>query len=173
MTIDWLLKMKRKKNKKNESNIINMTFGKNSYVKDDETDFIFAWLHPIISCRLCIKYFIKWITSVDSSLAPNVHRYYILFFTLILRSFLWMYIGMGIGVISNDESDGMRLVTEIPMAFGMSFLCIFGLLLVLRIVISFFELIRLFKKDNLILYGLGVTVVYGFIGMVMLGSAMR
>jgi hypothetical protein len=73
----------------------------------------------------------------------------------------------------DDESDGMRLVTEIPMAFGMSFLCIFGLLLVLRIVISFFELIRLFKKDNLILYGLGVTVVYGFIGMVMLGSAMR
>jgi len=165
--------MKRKKNKKKESNIINMTFGKNSYVKDDETDFIFAWLHPIISCRLCIKYFIKWMTSVDSSLAPNVHRYYILFFTLILRSFLWIYIGMGIGVISNDESDGMRLVTEIPMAFGMSFLCIFGLLLVLRIVISFFELIRLFKKDNLILYGLGVTVVYGFIGMVMLGSAMR
>jgi hypothetical protein len=46
-------------------------------------------------------------------------------------------------------------------------------LLVLRIVISFFELIRLLKKDNLILYGLGVTVVYGFIGMVMLGSAMR
>ncbi|TWE03405.1 hypothetical protein FB545_0473 [Peribacillus frigoritolerans] len=84
---------------------------------------------------------------------------------------MWIYIGMGIGVISNDESDGMRLVTEIPMAFGM--LCIFGLLLVLRIVISFFELVRLFKKDNLILYGLGVTVVYGFIGMVMLGSAMR
>ncbi|MEC0301225.1 hypothetical protein [Peribacillus frigoritolerans] len=109
---------------------------------------------------------------MDSSLAPNVHRYYILFFTLILRSFLWIYIGMGIGVISNDESDGMRLVTEIPMAFGMSFLSIFGLLLVLRIVISFFELIRLFKKDNLLLYGLGVTVVYGFIGMIMLGSAM-
>ena len=164
--------MKRKKKKKNESNIIKMTFGKNSYVKDDETDFIFAWLHPIISCRLCIKYFIKWITSVDSSLAPTVHRYYILFFTLILRSFLWIYIGMGIGVISNDKSDGMRLVTEIPMTIGMSLLSIFGLLLVIRIVISFFELIRLFKKDNLFLYGLGVTVVYGFIGMILLGSAL-
>ncbi|MGG0843747.1 hypothetical protein [Peribacillus simplex] len=164
--------MKRKKKKKNESNIIKMTFGKNSYVKDDETDFIFAWLHPIISCRLCIKYFIKWITSVDSSLAPTVHRYYILFFTLILRSFLWIYIGMGIGVISNDKSDGMRLVTEIPMTIGMSCLSIFGLLLVIRIVISFFELIRLFKKDNLFLYGLGVTVVYGFIGMILLGSAL-
>ncbi|MCT4479851.1 MULTISPECIES: hypothetical protein [Peribacillus] len=164
--------MKRKKKKKNESNIIKMTFGKNSYVKDDETDFIFAWLHPIISCRLCIKYFIKWITSVDSSLAPTVHRYYILFFTLILRSFLWIYIGMGIGVVSNDKSDGMRLVTEIPMTIGMSFLSIFGLLLVIRIVISFFELIRLFKKDNLFLYGLGVTVVYGFIGMILLGSAL-
>ncbi|MFY0779344.1 hypothetical protein AB1K18_03370 [Peribacillus simplex] len=164
--------MKRKKKKKNESNIIKMTFGKNSYVKDDETDFIFAWLHPIISCRLCIKYFIKWITSVDSSLAPTVHRYYILFFTLILRSFLWIYIGMGIGVISNDKSDGMRLVTEIPMTIGMSLLSIFGLLLVIRIVISFFELIRLIKKDNLFLYGLGVTVVYGFIGMILLGSAL-
>ncbi|PKF88583.1 hypothetical protein CW306_04300 [Bacillus sp. BA3] len=164
--------MKRKKKKKNESNIIKMTFGKNSYVKDDETDIIFAWLHPIISCRLCIKYFIKWITSVDSSLAPTVHRYYILFFTLILRSFLWVYIGMGIGVVSNDKSDGMRLVTEIPMTIGMSFLSIFGLLLVIRIVISFFELIRLFKKDNLFLYGLGVTVVYGFIGMILLGSAL-
>ncbi|MDM5219667.1 hypothetical protein QUF86_02395 [Peribacillus sp. NJ11] len=164
--------MKRKKKKKNESNIIKMTFGKNSYVKDDETDFIFAWLHPIISCRLCIKYFIKWITSVDSSLAPTVHRYYILFFTLILRSFLWIYIGMGIGVISNDKSDGMRLVTEIPMTIGMSCLSIFGLLLVIRIVISFFELIRLFKKDNLFLYGLRVTVVYGFIGMSLLGSAL-
>lgn len=85
---------------------------------------------------------------------------------------MWIYIGMGIGVISNDKSDGMRLVTEIPMTIGMSCLSIFGLLLVIRIVISFFELIRLFKKDNLFLYGLGVTVVYGFIGMILLGSAL-
>ncbi|WP_343929661.1 hypothetical protein [Peribacillus frigoritolerans] len=79
---------------------------------------------------------------------------------------------MGIGIISNDKSDGMRLVTEIPMTIGMSLLSIFGLLLVIRIVISFFEMIRLFKKDNLFLYGLGVTVVYGFIGMILLGSAL-
>ncbi|CAH0299396.1 hypothetical protein SRABI80_04190 [Peribacillus frigoritolerans] len=55
---------------------------------------------------------------------------------------------------------------------GMSLLSIFGLLLVIRIVISFFELIRLFKKDNLFLYGLGVTVVYGFNGMILLGNAL-
>ncbi|GAA1385518.1 hypothetical protein ACFSE3_23360 [Peribacillus frigoritolerans] len=85
---------------------------------------------------------------------------------------MWIYIGMGIGIISNDKSDGMRLVTEIPMTIGMSLLSIFGLLLVIRIVISFFEMIRLFKKDNLFLYGLGVTVVYGFIGMILLGSAL-
>lgn len=162
--------MKMKK-KKNGPDIIKMSFARNSYVKDDMTDLVFAWLHPIISCRLCIKYFIKWITSVDSSLAPKVHRYFVFFFTLVFSSFLWIYLGVGIGVLSNDEPDGMRLVTEIPMIAGMAFLSIFGLLLVLRIVISFFELIRLFKVDNLFIYGVGVAVVYGFIGMISIGSA--
>jgi hypothetical protein len=63
----------------------------------------------------------------------------------------------------------MRLVTEIPMTAGIAFLGIFALLLVIRILISFFEQIRLLKEDNFFIYGIGVAVVYGFIGIVALG----
>ncbi|MEH7417624.1 hypothetical protein V7266_20355 [Neobacillus drentensis] len=62
---------------------------------------------------------------------------------------MWIYLGVGIGVISNNQSDVMRLVTEIPMTAGIAFLGIFALLLVIRILISFFEQIRLFKEDNI------------------------
>ncbi|MGM7724534.1 hypothetical protein [Metabacillus sp. Hm71] len=109
---------------------------------------------------------------MDSSLAPTVHRYFVFFCTLVLTSFLLIYIGVGIGVASNNEPDGMRLITEIPMTVGMAFFCIFGLLFVTRFVISFLELIRVFKKDHLFLYGLGVILVYGFIIMMAIGSAL-
>jgi hypothetical protein len=157
------------KKKKKGSDLIKMKFGKISYDKDNVTNFTYAWLHPIISCRLSIKYFVSWAMSMDYSLAPTVYRYFRFFFTLVIHSFMCCYIGMAIGVLNNDKADGMRLVTEIPLTAGMAFISVFGLLMFLRFVIYLFELIRLFKEDSLFLYGIGVAVFYGFQGIILLG----
>lgn len=152
--------------------IMHMTFRGKSYVRDELTNFKYAWRHPIITCRLCIKYFYKWLFSLQYAFSPAVHRYFVFFFALVLRSFLWIYIGMSIGIITNNKSDGMRFVTEIPMTALTALMVVFGLMMVIRIVISFLEIIRLFKEDNLFLSGLGTAVVYGLIAMVFLGSAL-
>lgn len=163
----------KKKKKKVDEEVFTLSFQKETYKKETVTNFNYAWKHPIITCRLCIKYFWKWITSVDSPLAPTVRRYYIFFFALVLRSFVWLYFGFVVNVLINGKEDGIRVLTEIPMAAGMSFLSIFALLLAIRFVIAFLEIIRVVKVDNRFLYGVGVFLVYGFIAVVAAGTAIQ
>jgi len=151
---------------------IKMKFGKTSYVRNQMSNFSYAWKHPIISCRLCIKYIFSWIMRLDYSYAPYVHRYSTFFFSIAIRTFLWIYFGMTIGILTNDLPDGMRMLTEIPFIGVMACMLLFFLLVVTRFVIVILEKIRLVKTDQVFLYGIGVAFVYGFLILMAIGSAL-
>jgi hypothetical protein len=151
---------------------IKMKFGKTSYVRNQVSNFKYAWQHPIISCRLCIKYIFNWIMRLDYAYAPYVHRFSTFFFSLVLRAFLWIYFGMTIGILTNDLPDGMRVLTEIPFVTVMAFMLVLVLLVVTRFVIVILEKIRLVKTDQIFLYGVGVSFVYGFLVLMAIGSAL-
>lgn len=157
------------KKNKHGLDIIEMTFNKQKYANVKKTSFTFAWKHPLITCRLCIKYFITWFFSINSPGSPRVHRYYIYLWALYVRTFLWLYIGLFVGVLFNNKPDAIRLVTEIPLTAGIAFSILFTPLLLLRPIIYILELIRIVKKDNRYLYGLGVVIIYGLLGVITLG----
>lgn len=148
-----------------------MTFRGKKFTRNDKTCFNYAWKHPIISGMLVIKYSYKWMMHLGYSyFSPGIIHFEPFFLSLHIRASLWIYIGTMIGVIA-DKLDASSLLTEIPFAIIGGFLLIFGLSLMIRTVISFLERIKMFKEDNLFLYGLGVAIIYMAILSVFLGQA--
>ncbi|MCM3588828.1 hypothetical protein M3182_24705 [Mesobacillus maritimus] len=159
--------------KKLDKDTIKMKFGKTAYVQEEITNVIFAWQHPIISCQLCIKYIFNWIMRLDHAYSPYVHRYSTFFFTLFFRAFIWNYLGMAIGVLTNHQSDAIRLWTEIPLVAGVAFFLVWTSLVVIRAVIFVLERIKLVKEDQVFMYRVGVFFVYGSVALIALGQTLE
>jgi hypothetical protein len=155
---------------KHGSEYLKMAFGDEYFFNEKKINFSFAWKHPILTCFMGIKYIFPNFYMMSTPSYMKAYGWGLYMWVLYLQLLLVFACGMIIGFFLNNTFTFNGWVDGLTYLFAGPFLLMLGMFSAFRLVIFILELIRLFKKDSKLLYGLSAFIFYGFILLMVSGQ---
>lgn len=166
-------RMKRRQKptvKKHGSEYLKMAFGDEYYFNEKKVNFSFAWKHPVLTCFMGIKYIFPNFYMMSTPSYMKAYGWGLYMWVLYLQLVLLFTCGEIIRFFIKNSLSFDGWVDGLSFLFAGPFLYMFTMFSAARLVIFILELIRLFKKDSKLLYGLSALIFFGFILLMVVGQ---
>ncbi|RSD26876.1 hypothetical protein [Mesobacillus subterraneus] len=158
--------------KKHGSEYLKMAFGDEYYFNEKKVNFTYAWKHPILTCFMGIKYIFPNFYMMTTHSYMKAYGWGLYTWVLYLQIVLLFNCSTIIGFFIHRKFPFEATSDGLAFLFAGPFLIMFTIFSACRLVIFILEVIRLFKEDSKLLYGLSAIMFYGVILMLAAGMVL-